>query len=108
MIMVIILNFIFQNGTKPQFDSDVNIELIANDKRLEGYTGADIHSLLREASLLALKQKVKGEIPKDEQLKVKFSHFEEALSKLKPSVSEIERKKYERLKPNLRTDKILT
>ena len=86
----------------------MNIELIANDQRLEGYTGADIHSLLREASLLALKQKVKGEMPKDEQLKVKSCHLEEALSKLKPSVSEIERKKYERLKSNLRIDKILT
>jgi len=57
---------------------DVDLAEIA--KRTEGYTGADLEVLVREAGLLALRENI------DIQ-KVYARHFEEALKKVKPSLT---------------------
>jgi len=49
-------------------------------KKAEGYTGADIEALVREAAMLALRES-------KEAKQVKSSHFEDALKKVKPSVT---------------------
>ena len=49
-------------------------------KKTEGYTGADLESLTREAALLSLREDI-------ESKEVKKKHFEEALKKIKPSVT---------------------
>jgi transitional endoplasmic reticulum ATPase len=46
----------------------------------EGYTGADIESLVREAALLSLRESIESKF-------VTMKHFEEALKKVKPSVT---------------------
>ncbi|MBS3064611.1 MAG: CDC48 family AAA ATPase, partial [DPANN group archaeon] len=47
-------------------------------KKAEGYTGADLEALAREAALLSLRENINAE-------EVHKKHFEEALNKVKPS-----------------------
>jgi transitional endoplasmic reticulum ATPase len=57
---------------------DVEIKTLATDT--EGYVGADIESLAREAAMLALRENIDAK-------EVQMRHFEEALKKVRPSVS---------------------
>jgi transitional endoplasmic reticulum ATPase len=57
---------------------DVSLTDLA--KKTEGFTGADIEGLVREAALLALRESM-------ESKEVKKKHFTEALRKAKPSVT---------------------
>ncbi len=59
-------------------------------KKTEGYTGADLESLAREAAMLALRENIESE-------KVKKKHFDEAMKKVSPSVSEGEEKRYKEI-----------
>jgi len=56
------------------------VDLLDLAKKTIGYTGADIEALAREAALIALRES-------KEAKNVKRKHFEEALKKVKPSVS---------------------
>lgn len=49
-------------------------------KKTEGYSGADLEALVREAAMLALRENV-------ESKEVKKKHFDEAMKKIKPSVT---------------------
>jgi transitional endoplasmic reticulum ATPase len=49
-------------------------------KNIEGYTGADVEALVREAGMLALREN-------REAKEVKKKHFEDAIKKIKPSVT---------------------
>ncbi len=85
---------------------DVSLEDLA--ERTEGYTGADIAALVREATLRALRENMKAcqskaseeckgeagcrdekvqECLKNTLIKVERRHFDEAIKKVKPSVS---------------------
>ncbi|MFX0137618.1 MAG: CDC48 family AAA ATPase [Candidatus Hodarchaeota archaeon] len=71
---------IFKIHTKDMpISSDINLEKLA--KLTEGYSGADIENICREAVLLLIREDPDAEI-------VSMKHFEEALSKIKTSVSE--------------------
>ena len=73
---------------------DVNLRELA--KKTEGYSGADLEALVREAALRAMRR-VMRELPKElverederflERLKVSRRDFEEALKKVKPSIT---------------------
>lgn len=85
---------------------DVDIEKIALDKRCTGFSGADIASLVREASEMALKRHLQNP---DDKLAVTQADFENALNKVMPSVSEKDQIRYEMVKnelftPHLRKD----
>ncbi|MEM2972562.1 MAG: CDC48 family AAA ATPase [Candidatus Caldarchaeum sp.] len=73
---------------------DVNIEMLAS--RCEGFSGADIESLCREAALAALRR------DKDTE-KVYRRDFEEALLSVKPSISPQMMREYERVGDILRS-----
>ncbi|MEM1942489.1 MAG: CDC48 family AAA ATPase [Candidatus Caldarchaeum sp.] len=73
---------------------DVNIEMLAS--RCEGFSGADIESLCREAALAALRR------DKDTE-KVYRRDFEEALLSVKPSISPQMMREYERIGDILRS-----
>jgi transitional endoplasmic reticulum ATPase len=64
--------------------------------KLEGYVGADIESVCREAAILALRESIKAD-------KIRVKHFEEALKKVRPSVNKEIQEGYERLKEEFST-----
>jgi transitional endoplasmic reticulum ATPase len=57
---------------------DVDLEELA--RRTEGYSGADLELLVREATFLALREDINAK-------EVSMRHFEEALKKVRPSVT---------------------
>jgi transitional endoplasmic reticulum ATPase len=78
---------IFKIHTKDMpLDDSVDLDELA--ERTEGFVGADIESLCREAGILALRESMEAE-------KVTKNHFEKALSKSRPSVDEDTIKFYE-------------
>jgi transitional endoplasmic reticulum ATPase len=83
-----ILEIHTKNMTKAK---DVNLKSLA--KLTEGYTGADIESLVREAGMIALRESMDAN-------EVKKKHFEEALKKIKPSVTKNTIQAYERIEEN--------
>lgn len=92
-----ILKTLTRNGTRPPLADDVDLTSIAIDIRLDGFTGADLYALVREASLAALEERVKGLLSKDQELVLSKVHFERALNKVKPSVNEQDRRIYTKL-----------
>ncbi len=71
---------IFEIHTKEMpLNSDVNIEEFAEIS--EGYVGADIEAICREAAMIALRED-------RETKKVKKAHFMKALEKVRPSIDE--------------------
>ncbi len=70
---------------------DVNLKEIA--KKTDGYTGADLEALAREAAMLALRESIDAK-------EVKKKHFEEALKKISPSVSKPTIEVYKKIEEN--------
>lgn len=106
------------NGTPLAADVDLNV--VAHDEKCRNFSGADLSSLVREASVIALKQKfftqistgneevlelVEGvngeEVLQNDDIEVKMVDFLDALNTVKPSVSDKDRVKYERLNKRL-------
>ncbi|ACJ16582.1 Hypothetical CDC48/VCP [Thermococcus onnurineus NA1] len=73
---------------------DVNLRELA--KKTEGYSGADLEALVREAALIAMRRAI-SKLPTElieeeseeflEQLRVSKKDFEEALKKVRPSIT---------------------
>ena len=70
---------------------DVSLKDIA--KKTSGYTGADLESLVRESALLALRENIEAK-------EVTKKHFNEALNKVKPSVSKSAIEVYQKIEEN--------
>ncbi|VVB80422.1 VCP-like ATPase [uncultured archaeon] len=66
-------------------DKDVNLEEFA--EKTEGYTGADIEGLTREAAMLALREDTEAKV-------VSKKHFEKAMDKVLPSVTKNDQERY--------------
>ncbi|HIP58259.1 MAG TPA: AAA family ATPase, partial [Archaeoglobus profundus] len=75
---------------------DVNLEELA--ELTEGYVGADIEAVCREAVMLALRENINAE-------KVEMRHFLEALKKVKPSVNETMLSFYERFEERIKRER---
>jgi len=86
----------------------VSEEIKANDfsylkdlaARTEGYTGADLASLVREAAMLALRESVEQKL--EHAKPVEKKHFEEALKIVKPSLTKFDIEKYEKLSEEIK------
>ncbi len=59
-------------------------------EKTEGFTGADIESLAREAAMLALREDISAK-------KVKKEHFVKAMDKVQPSVSKGDQERYKQI-----------
>lgn len=81
------------DGKKAFDDKEREKMLVEIAKKADGYTGADIESLAREAALIALRESMSAKT-------VKKSHFEEALRKIKPSVSKGVLEVYKKVEEN--------
>lgn len=90
-----ILKAITKKGTKPLLSSDVDLEVIA--KATDGYTGADLAGLVRQAATQCLTDFILGN-SQNGPLSVSANHFQVALTKLKPSVSSKEQQQYDKLR----------
>jgi transitional endoplasmic reticulum ATPase len=66
-----------------------NVDLKDLAKKTEGFSGADIEALCREAAMNALRENLKAK-------EVKDKHFEEALKKVTPSITKDIQKYYEK------------
>ncbi len=80
---------------------DVSIDELA--EKTEGYTGADIEAVCREAGMLAIREAIKPGMSKEEakevakKLKITKKHFEKALEKVKPSMTKEDIEAYEKI-----------
>jgi len=97
-----ILKALTKNGTKPSLEPDVDLAAIGRDQRCEGFSGADMSALVREASMSALKQHLKWK--STQPIVVSKEHFNEAFQQVKPSVSGKDRQKYDAMKLQYGTD----
>uniref|UniRef100_A0A2K6G4P7 Multifunctional fusion protein n=1 Tax=Propithecus coquereli TaxID=379532 RepID=A0A2K6G4P7_PROCO len=85
-----------------EIDPDIQLEDIA--EKIEGYSGADITNVCRDASLMAMRRRINGLSPeeiralsKEElQMPVTKGDFELALKKIAKSVSAADLEKYEK------------
>ncbi|KAK5642443.1 hypothetical protein RI129_008610 [Pyrocoelia pectoralis] len=92
-----ILRTITKNGTKPQLSPDVDLEVIGKSEQCDGYTGADLSALVREAGIQALKEYMLQPDQKQCPL-VTTIHFKLAVTKIRPSITEKDQKHYDKLK----------
>jgi transitional endoplasmic reticulum ATPase len=76
---------------KMPLDKDVN--LVSLSKDTDGYSGADLEALAREAALIALRESKDAKI-------VKKKHFEEAMKKIKPSITKNLIDNYKKIEDN--------
>jgi len=79
-----------QNGTKPLLHENVDLTEVARNPVCDGFTGADLAALVRDASMAALKEIISG-ITKGSNsfpIRVTTEHFQRAFENLRPSVSE--------------------
>lgn len=103
------------NGTP--LDKDVDFDVIVKDERCRNFSGADLAALIRESSIIALKRNffqnneiqsiAENDLDKEfedltvgspsDKVIVTMDDFWRALKKIKPSVSDKDRSKYERL-----------
>lgn len=98
--------------------AEVDLGVVARDPRCDGFSGADLSALVREAAVAALREvfsnvefnddddDVEGEkrneadekIKVPEKVEVGMQHFEMALGKVSPSVSIAQRRRFELLR----------
>ncbi len=79
---------IFKVHTKKMPLKGVKLEELA--KKTEGYVGADIEAVCREAAMLALRENIKAK-------EVTAKHFEKALKKIRPSITKAVESAYEEI-----------
>ena len=82
---------------KTPLSSSAMLEAVAASPSCEGYSGADLQSLVREATLVALGRTAKGKATIVEE-----ADFQVALKKILPSVSKRDEKVYNKLRRRLR------
>ncbi|CAF89804.1 unnamed protein product, partial [Tetraodon nigroviridis] len=93
-----ILLTITKGGTRPLLEQNVSLEEIALDQRCDGFTGADLTALVREASVGALRAYVRAQPPAPapahrlcsdsfSEVRVSRQNFDDAFRKVCPSVS---------------------
>ncbi len=80
--------------------SDVDLDSLA--RRTEGYVGADIEAVCREASMAASREFITSVDPEEigesvGNVKVTADHFEHALEEVTPSVDEETKERYEEI-----------
>ena len=69
---------------------DKSVNLIKLSEGTEGFTGADIESLARESAMLALREDI-------DTKKVTKQHFNMAMEKVLPSVSQNDQERYKQV-----------
>ncbi|VTT86448.1 Cell division protein FtsH [Halorubrum sp. DM2] len=93
---------------KPLAD-DVDLDALA--RKTDGYVGADIEAVAREASMNASREFI-GSVTREEvgesvgNVRVTMAHFEDALSEVNPSVTPETRERYEEIEKQFRRSEV--
>ncbi len=72
-------------------------------ERTDGYSGADIEAVCREAGMLAIREAIKPDMSREEvkeiakKIRITREHFKKALEKVKPSLTEEDLRRYEEI-----------
>ncbi|OWZ17423.1 Ribosome biogenesis ATPase RIX7 [Phytophthora megakarya] len=81
----------------------VQLEVIAADPRCEGFSGADLSALVREAGITALRETDFSKLDAGvTTLGIEHHHFISAFDRVFPSVSRADQRMFDRMKKNLR------
>jgi transitional endoplasmic reticulum ATPase len=93
---------------KPLAD-DVDLDALA--AQTEGYVGADIEAVAREASMAASREFIHSVTPEDvddslPNVRVTMAHFRTALEEVAPSVTPETRERYERIEERFRKSEV--
>jgi ribosome biogenesis ATPase len=92
-------------GAKVALGADVDLGLIGSSPNAEGYSGADLAALLREAGLAVLKEHMaaiaSGSSIEDMTLVVKAKHFDSAFRSVMPSVSKKDHARYDKIRDRM-------
>lgn len=90
---------------KTPLADDVNLQFVAQSSSCDGFSGADMGALVREASVAALRELLARADGQDMQhtgnttnVRVAQHHFEMAMQRVAPSVSAAQRKRHEALR----------
>jgi len=92
---------IFRIHLKGKPLGNVSIDTLA--ERTDGYSGADIEAVCREAGMLLIRENINPQMSKEdarkvaESLKFELRHFEMAMEKIRPSLTRADVEKYEKL-----------
>jgi len=73
-----------------------DVDLVELAKKTEGYTGADLEALVREAVMLSLREEA---IPRPKP--ISWKHFMKAMEYVKPSLTKDRLQRYEKIKEEL-------
>lgn len=89
---------------KCRMDPSVNLEAIALDPRCNGFSGADLSALVREAGIAALRATDLSDpmVP----LSIRQEHFNAAFNTVFPSVSRADQRMFDKMKKNLRKTRV--
>ncbi|KAK4796553.1 hypothetical protein SAY86_028879 [Trapa natans] len=96
----LILQALSMKKPKKPLDPDVDLNCIAQMEACKNLSGADLRELMNEAAMVALED----EASSGGSGVIKMKHFEHALSKISPSVSEMDIKLYEKLAKDLKAE----
>ncbi|KAE8679184.1 Cell division control protein 48-like protein C [Hibiscus syriacus] len=79
---------------KKPIDADVDLSAIGRMEACENLSGADLSALMNEAAMAALEEKLTSTGISEASWTIKTLHFERALSKISPSVSDKQKQFY--------------
>jgi len=86
---------IFKVHTKGMpLTNDVDLKMLS--EKTEGYAGSDIEAICREAAIIALRENMKSK-------EVSLKHFEQALKKVRPSITKEIEKAYESIQDSFKS-----
>jgi transitional endoplasmic reticulum ATPase len=100
--------FAVHTAEKPLAD-DVDLDQLA--RKTDGYVGADIEAVCREASMAASREFI-GSVSREEvgesigNVRVTMEHFEHALDEVQPSVTEETKRHYEEIERNFNRSEV--
>ncbi|SFG40069.1 transitional endoplasmic reticulum ATPase [Halopelagius inordinatus] len=100
--------FAVHTERKPLAD-DVDLDELA--ERTDGYVGADIEALCREASMAASREFIHSVSPEEvgdslDNVRVTMDHFEDALDEVGPSVTQEVRERYDEIEERFQTSEV--
>ncbi|KAI4298996.1 hypothetical protein L6164_032496 [Bauhinia variegata] len=82
---------------KKPIDDSVDLSVIGRMEACENYSGADLAALMNEAAMAALEEKLTSSERTCDTCTINAAHFEVALNKISPSVSDMQKQYYQRL-----------